>query len=703
MSPLFIGEGKLMTFADILRMTAATAGYVVMTGLLWRFLWTDKAQTNTKKILIGLIYGACSVAANHFGIHVGDLLILNVRDIGPLAAGLFFSPVSGIIAGTIGGVERFLAGELWGIGTFTEIACGMSTFLAGILSAVLKEMIYHDRRPPVTQAFFLGAVTEVFHMYAILFTNRSALNMAYFVVQMASVPMIIFTAAGLVLCSITVMKIAGDKMDPGLSKDAEKIPITVLFQRSLMVVTVVLFAFNFIVSYNLQTRLVNESAENELNAVAFEKKAFYDETNDLKELTKTFLNTGDYSTMFCIMDAETGAVVYYYNDMPREDSFSPEDMEKLLSIQDKTPVKLTLAEFPEMPVLVKVTTLSSGKLLVLFREMQKIYSVRDSQIYESTLSDILLFTVLYILVAMLVDRLVVKNLHRVNASLRRITGGDLNETVWVHSSAEFTELSDDINKTVAALRGYIDAAEKHIQDELKLAATIQDSALPKNFRLPSNKIELFALMTPAKTVGGDFYDFFYVSKDQLCLVIADVSGKGVPASLFMMRAKTAIKYYSRSGLGLAEILQKVNHTLCEGNDADMFVTVWVGILNLTTGQMLCSNAGHEYPLLMRAGGDYEVLRDKHSLALAIMKGIPLKEYEIQLNPGDRLFVYTDGVPEAINEKEEAYGLDRLAGRLNRLKNVSQEWALEDVLQDIRNFAGKAEQFDDITMLGLTYR
>ena len=341
-------------------------------------------------------------------------------------------------------------------------------------------------------------------------------------------------------------------------------------------------------------------------------------------------------------------------------------------------------------------------LLLAVREMDSIYDARSSSMYESTLSDILMFTVFYMLVAMLADRLVVRNLHRVNTSLRKITGGKLDERVWVHTSSEFTELSEDINTTVTALRGYIDQAEQKMKEELKLAAAIQDSALPKNFILPTKNIEIYALMTPAKQVGGDFYDFFYIGTDQLCLVIADVSGKGVPASLFMMRAKTAIKNYARSGSTPAEILERVNNTLCEGNDAEMFVTVWIGILDLKTGQMQCANAGHEYPVLMRANGDYELVKDKHGLVLAAMENIRLREYSMDMEPGDRLFVYTDGVPEAINVKEDAYGTDRLVDKLNRIKNAPQEQVLEDVLQDIRNFAGEAEQFDDITMLGLTY-
>jgi serine phosphatase RsbU (regulator of sigma subunit) len=267
---------------------------------------------------------------------------------------------------------------------------------------------------------------------------------------------------------------------------------------------------------------------------------------------------------------------------------------------------------------------------------------------------------------------------------------------------EFTRLSSDINDMVTALRGYIDAAEKRMEEELTLAAAIQDAALPRDFDLPDGNLELHALMTPARQVGGDFYDFFYTGPDRIALVIADVSGKGIPAALFMMRAKTAIKNSALSGLSPSELMEVVNNVLCEGNEIKMFVTVWLGILDLKTGLMRCANAGHEYPAIMRAGGNYALLKDKHGLVLGAMPGFPPKEYEIQLNPGDRLFVYTDGVPEAINESEEQYGESRLINCLNTLKTLPQEQILSGMLEDVRRFAGEAEQFDDITMLGITY-
>ena len=691
-----------MDWQMLLKMTTATLLYVLITGFLWVIVHKKEVKGDSWKIAIGLVYGLCSVAANHIGIHYYGLLVLNVRDIGPLAAGLFFSPLSGVIAGTIGGVERILAGELWDIGKYTEIACGMSTFLAGILSAVLNKKVYLGRRPAMTQAFFLGAVTEVFHMYAVLFTNRDSMSKAYYVVETAAVPMIAFTAVGLALCSMTVMKLAKEPSDLGWKMQEDRIPITVLFQRALLGVIITLFAFNFIVSYNLQTRLAVENMEMKLQYLAFEKADLYRRSNEnLEPLIQHIREQTNAEEYYLLVDSKTGQV-----EAQAENNFVADFTEKDLQVfrenVDRETFKAELETFGNESMMCYVTTVGPDYYLVLMQNTYIIDANRKDQMYESTLSDILLFTVLYMLVALLADRVVVQNLHRVNASLSKITNGDLNERVWVHTSAEFTDLSEDINKTVTALRGYIDAAEQRMKEELKLAATIQDSALPKNFILPAKNIDLHALMTPARQVGGDFYDFFYIGMDHLCLVIADVSGKGIPASLFMMRAKTAIKNNARSEGDPAELLTLVNNTLCEGNDAEMFVTVWIGILDLKSGRMQCANAGHEYPVLMRSGGDYELLKDKHGLVLAVMEDIPQSSYEITLNPGDRLFVYTDGVPEAINEKAEAYGTDRLTDRLNRLKNVPQERVLEGVLQDIRNFAGTAEQFDDITMLGLTY-
>ena len=209
-------------------------------------------------------------------------------------------------------------------------------------------------------------------------------------------------------------------------------------------------------------------------------------------------------------------------------------------------------------------------------------------------------------------------------------------------------------------------------------------------------------MKAAKVVGGDFYDFFFVDRDKIALVIADVSGKGIPAALFMMRSKTAIRSFAEMGGSPEEIFIKAHTELCEGNEAEMFVTAWIGIVELTTGVMRCANAGHEYPAICHKGGEYELIMDKHTLALAAMPMTKPKEYEIQLQPGDRLFVYTDGVAEALNEKIEQYGTERMIENLNTTTSMSVTETLAAMSESLTKFKGEAEQFDDITMLGFEF-
>ena len=237
--------------------------------------------------------------------------------------------------------------------------------------------------------------------------------------------------------------------------------------------------------------------------------------------------------------------------------------------------------------------------------------------------------------------------------------------------------------------------------ELGVATKIQANMLPNNFPyLPERtEFDLYASMSPAKDVGGDFYDFFMVDDTHLAMVIADVSGKGIPAALFMMRSKASIRSLAETGSSPGEIFYKVNNLLCEGNDADMFVTAWIGIVDLTTGEVCCANAGHEYPVLKRVDGSYEIVMDRHGLPLAAMEEMWYTEYYLTLGPGDKLFLYTDGVPEAINENEEQYGTNRMLAALNTVMDEPMENTLFAVRNDMSSFVGKADQFDDITMLG----
>jgi sigma-B regulation protein RsbU (phosphoserine phosphatase) len=237
-----------------------------------------------------------------------------------------------------------------------------------------------------------------------------------------------------------------------------------------------------------------------------------------------------------------------------------------------------------------------------------------------------------------------------------------------------------------------------------VAAKIQADMVPTNFEdFNRREFDIYATMTPAKEVGGDFYDFFFVDENHVALVMADVSGKGVPAALFMMISKTLIKSAAQTGLQPKEIFEKVNNQLCENNEAEMFVTSWIGILEISTGKMKCANAGHEYPAVRKKNGPFGLFKDRHGFVLAGMENSRYREYELDLEPGDAVFVYTDGVAEATDGSQELYGTDRMIGALNRKPDVSCKELLELVHRDVDSFVGEAPQFDDITMLCLEYR
>ncbi len=240
--------------------------------------------------------------------------------------------------------------------------------------------------------------------------------------------------------------------------------------------------------------------------------------------------------------------------------------------------------------------------------------------------------------------------------------------------------------------------------DLSLASDIQENSLPKIFPyLPEREeFDLFASMTPAKEVGGDFYDFFMVDDDHIALVMADVSGKGIPAALFMMVSRTLIKNRVQAGDSPAMALTNVNEQLCEGNKAGLFVTIWLAVIDLPTGKGIAANAGHEHPVLKKANGDFELVIYRHSPAVATMEGIKFKEHEFQLEPGDKLFVYTDGVTEATNIEDELFGEKRLVEALNSNKDASPKDILSTVKEHIDSFVKDAEQFDDITMLCMEY-
>lgn len=269
-----------------------------------------------------------------------------------------------------------------------------------------------------------------------------------------------------------------------------------------------------------------------------------------------------------------------------------------------------------------------------------------------------------------------------------------DEILWL--SGSFDAMQGKIEEYIDSLTR-ITAEEERISTELTLATDIQKSMLPRVF--PNHeKYEIFAYMDPAKEVGGDFYDFFMIDDTHLGTVIADVSGKGIPAALFMVIAKTMIKNRAMVCSSPAKILETVNNQLMESNSMEMFVTVWLGITDLETGLLTASSAGHEYPAIKHGDESFELLIDKHGLPLASMEDVPYTDYTVQLQKGDVVYVYTDGVPEATEKNYELFGVDRMIESLNYALDTKPKYICDNVINSINAFLNGADQFDDLTML-----
>ncbi len=275
---------------------------------------------------------------------------------------------------------------------------------------------------------------------------------------------------------------------------------------------------------------------------------------------------------------------------------------------------------------------------------------------------------------------------------------------------EIQELGDSVENMANEIKWSVKqilAATKdkeRVGIELELAAGIQKSMLPGTFpAFPDRKdFDIYASMDPAREVGGDFYDYFLVDETHLYMVIADVSGKGIPASLFMMSSQLIINSFARAGNSPAEILAKANDRIEDNNRQNMFVTAWVGILDLETGILKAANAGHEYPAVRTASEGFALLKDKHGFVLGEMDGMKYREYEIALEPGDAVFVYTDGVAEANNEAQEMFGTKRVIDVLNTVRDSAPKEILTAMTAAVTRHMGKAEQFDDATMLCVKY-
>lgn len=791
---------------------------VVLSALIYLAERTNAARKIpyiARQVLIGIMFGALAIMGTEFGVKI-DGAVINARDASPICAGLLFGAPAGIIAGVIGGVERWLA-VFWGAGEYTRLACSISTILAGVFAAVLRKYMFDNKKPKWHYCLATAIITEVVHMLMIFLTNMSDVHTAFSFVRACSLPMVAINGLSVMLAG-ALLSLLSEKERKSSRHNLKNISQS--FQRWLLMCVTAGFLMTTVFTWALQTELAKNEANElirlniedvredileasnknllELTREIASRIDFTDRTNAklLKTLKKEFdvaeiniinqngiitlsthndflnydMRGGEQSAEFLVLlDGVTKEYVQSYQPTSSDPTISRKYAGVVLSgggfvqvaydaerfqkdiddvvigvtrnrhigesgaliivgedwniVSDRhgnegrnlnvTGIYIDRSTMPENKTFEAVVygkqafcsyILSEGYYIVAVMPLEEAMFSRDISVYITVFMEFVVFGMLFIVVYFLIKKLVVDNMVKINKSLAMITGGNLDTVVNVRTNEEFASLSDDINSTVVTLKHYIAEAAARIDRELEFARSIQHSAIPTVFPpYPGHsEFDIYATMDTAKEVGGDFYDFYFVGENRLGFLIADVSGKGIPAAMFMMTAKTIIKGYAESGKPVDEVFTTANEKLCESNDAGMFVTAWMGVLDTVTGKVEFANAGHNPPLVRHAGGGFEYLRSKPCFIIAGMDGIKYRKNEFTLAPGDEIYLYTDGVTEATDSENNLYGEERLLALLNSMGDLSGEEICRAVKADIDAFVGDAPQFDDITMLYLKY-
>lgn len=643
-----------------------------------------------RQLITGVIFGGLAILGTEWGIAINGAQV-NCRDGAVLIAGLFFSGPAGILAGLIGGIERWIA-VAWGIGSYTRVACTVSTILAGFYAAVLRRFLFDNRRPNWLMATVIGVVIEIFHLTMVFVTNMGDAAEATRIIRAVSSAQILANASSIAIASIILTLLDKEKIiDRG-----ENVSLNDLIQRRMLYVFIVVFFITTIFTVNLQKGETLRQTESFLDS------GLDNITADIKNGNTQAVTNSDYFVginghILIFEKAENAPVhipsewVLYTDEMAeRSSSFEKDVMREITVGEEEYFCKLAEeGNFRTLAVISKNETFQLYYMGLLVNEFM----------------EIMISAVLFGLIYLLIKRQVVDQIVSVNHSLHSITEGHLEQRVDVRSTIEFSQLSGDINATVDTLKTYIGEAERRMEAELELARNIQASALPGDGSIFGSRkeFEIYGMMDPAKEVGGDFYDFYLTEQTRLNFLVADVSGKGIPAAMFMMTAKTELRNRTLAGNTIGKTFTEANQMLCEHNDAGMFVTAWQGQLNLENGTLRYLSAGHNPPLLCRKDGSFEYLRGKHGFVLAGMEGMIYHSSRIILQPGDILFLYTDGVTEATDKDNRMYGEERLLNTLNSLKNLPVREICRSVQNDVNSFVGAAPQFDDITMLALRYQ
>lgn len=660
------------------------------------------------QFIYGSLLGIASISSIYLNVIESGWKSVNACDSIVILSTLVFGPLSGIFTSVYTLLFRliaFLATHNIDTVNYVSLAAPIFTLLAAFCLYIIQK---HKNTSLFFKIISLTSVVEFIHLILISVLGSMDLQTAINHIVNLFVPSFVYNIAvaclSLLFYDIIFKRSRGYGLKDYFTSNSmrKNVPIFSSFQFWIILIFVAAFSANIFILSEFYTY------ESYSNASA----RYTDDLATMKELIYADIK---YNPQDSLKDT----AAFYVDDWSLDSNFkyclTDQDNNYVVGTQGHESIINSTSSHPELNLYYCIedgenyfamyVNLDEYKIVSFIPEKYEMF-IPNIIICTITMSQVILFILIMVIIFILLNNVIVKRLQYVNDSLQKIIDGDLNKKVTEFSSREFAHLSNSINKTVSTLNKYIEMEANRLNSELDIARRIQQSSMPNTFpAFPhSPEIDLYSMYKPSKIVGGDFYDYFHIDKDKIAILIADVSGKSIPAAMFMMRAKSAIKSVINETSVPSEILFKVNNLLCEDNEACMFVTVWLGVLDVNLGYLDYSSAGHECPIIVNPSKNkvFE-LKSNVSLVLGAQSNSMYENSSYYFNPGEKLLLYTDGVTEAHDVNNNLLGFESLKNLLLKNKNNSVKNITKSIAKEVEKYSAGKEQFDDYCLVCFEYQ
>ena len=636
-----------------------------------------KLPEKYKKIIAGVLFGIAAIIGNEFGITTGGAT-LNTRDAAPICAGLIFGAPSGIIAGFIGGIERWFS-VYWGGGEYARLACSLSTVLAGLFAAFLRKAVFDDKRPSFVFGIVTGVVTETMHLTILFISHISDPTDIFTIVKLCTAPMIICNSAavGISLLTINILSNSMQSLKEAAAGFKQRL------QFGLLITVILCFLGSEFFVYSIETACCKSETEKSLSA-SIDK--LFDAIQEKGGVDNDIFLTSQTDKIFIIADKKGNVVT-------ASEEYAGQNLGDYDFELKNSGGELFESDFDGADFLVCAKNYNNLTIIAM-TEKSIAFNSRDNAIIIVFFAEVLVLAGIFLMVYTGMQSAIKKEITAARGVLGKMIQGSINSD---SDGDEFTTITKAVHK-------FVEGAATKIEKDLALARDVQQAALTSSFpAFPNEKaFDIYAVMKSAKDVGGDFYDLFMPDDKHIIITVADISGKGIPAAMFMLTAKSLLRDCCSRHTDPGEAFCEANNALCKNNTADMFVTAWMALIDKTDGSIRFCNAGHNPPVIIHKNGEAQYLRTKPNLVLACIEDMPYITQTQNLSQGDRLLLYTDGVTEAEDAAHNQYGEDRLIECVTKNSALDCKSLVEAVEADIFTHTNGNEQSDDITILIFDY-